>query len=279
MSDLAIDVYTCQAFELPGGGWFSPTTSTLITGPTEAILVDTQFQGADVDEVIEQIEDSGKRLTTIFVTHGHFDHYFGLERLLNRFPQARAVAVPAVAKAIAANLESDRAYVREFLGGLALDNTAAPEPLDNLVLTVDGTEVLAIEIEQADTSPTGIIHIPTLQAVIAGDVVYNGVNPMLAMTNRNDWPNWIAGVDYLASLNPTTVVAGHKRPELDDPADCIGETRDYLKEFVANVDGLTNARELVAHMQSRFPDHANPSTLVVSAVTAFKQKKSNALKP
>ena len=275
MSDLAIDVYTCQAFELPGGGWFSPTTCTLITGPTEAILVDTQFLPTDVDEVIEQIEDSGKQLTAVFLTHGHFDHYFGLERLLNRFPEARAVAVPSVAKSIATNLESDRAYVRDFFGGQALDNTAVPEPLDNLVLTVDGTEVLAIEIEQADTSPTAIIHIPTLQAVIAGDVVYNGVNPMLAMTNRNDWPNWISSVDYLASLNPTTVVAGHKRPELDDLAECIDETRDYLQEFVSNVDELAHARELVAHMQSRFPDHANPSTLVVSAVTAFKQKKNN----
>ncbi|WP_327097528.1 MBL fold metallo-hydrolase [Nocardia vinacea] len=275
MSDLAINVYTCQAFDLPGGGQFSPTTSTLITGPTEAILVDTQFLAADVDEVIDLIEDSGKQLTTIFITHGHFDHYFGLERLLNRFPQARAVAVPAVAKAIAANLDSDRAYVRDFLGGLALDNAAAPEPFDNLVLTIDGVEVVAIEIEQADTAPTAILHIPTLQAVIAGDVVYNGVNPMLAMTNRNDWPNWIAGVDHLASLNPTTVVAGHKRPELGDPADCIDETRDYLQEFVANVDSLANARELIAHMQSLFPDHANPSTLVVSAVTAFKRKKQN----
>ncbi|MFI6362138.1 MBL fold metallo-hydrolase [Nocardia sp. NPDC050630] len=273
MNDLAINVYTCQAFDLPGGGQFSPTTSTLITGPTEAILVDTQFLAADVDEVIDLIEDSGKQLTTIFITHGHFDHYFGLERLLNWFPQARAVAVPAVAKAIAANLDSDRAYVRDFLGGLALDNAVAPEPFDNLVLTIDGVEVVAIEIEQADTAPTAILHIPTLQAVIAGDVVYNGVNPMLAMTNRNDWPNWIAGVDYLASLNPTTVVAGHKRPELGDPADCIDETRDYLEEFVANVDGLANARELIAHMQSLFPDHANSSTLVVSAVTAFKRKK------
>ncbi|WP_244373092.1 MBL fold metallo-hydrolase [Rhodococcus sp. ZPP] len=189
MSDLAIDVYTSQMFELPGGGSFSPTTSTLITGPTEAILVDIQFLATDGDEMIVQIEDSGTRLTTVFITHGHFDHYFGLERLLNRFPEARAVAVPAGAKSIATNLESDRAYVRDFFGGQALDNAAVPEPLDNFVLPVDGTEMPAIEIEQADTSPTAIIHIPTLHTVIAGDVVvYNGVNLMLAMTNRNDWP-------------------------------------------------------------------------------------------
>lgn len=273
MSELEISVYTCEAFDLPGGGQFSPTTSTLITGPTEAILVDTQFRAGDVDEVIDLIEESGKRLTTIFVTHGHFDHFFGLERLLERFPDARAVAVPAVAKAIAANLETDRAYVRDFLGGLALDNAAVPDPLDDLVLTIDGVDAVAIEIEQADTSPTAILHIPTLRTVIAGDVVYNGVNPMLAMSTRNEWPNWIAGVDHLASLNPTTVVAGHKRPELGDPAGCIDETRDYLQEFVANVDALENARELVAHMQALFPNHANPSTLLVSAITAFKQKK------
>jgi glyoxylase-like metal-dependent hydrolase (beta-lactamase superfamily II) len=82
MTNINLDVYTCEAFELPNGGTFSPTTSTLITGDTQAVLVDTQYREPDVPEVIRRIEASGKTLTTIFITHGHFDHYFGLEMLL-----------------------------------------------------------------------------------------------------------------------------------------------------------------------------------------------------
>src|SRR4051794_9348124 len=101
MTDINLDVYTCDAFELPNGGTFSPTTSTLIAGDTEAVLVDTQYLEKDVKEVIRRIEASGKTLTTIFITHGHFDHYFGLEMLVSHFPEARAVASPPVAAYIA----------------------------------------------------------------------------------------------------------------------------------------------------------------------------------
>ncbi|MGB6532478.1 MAG: MBL fold metallo-hydrolase [Candidatus Nitrosopolaris sp.] len=40
----------------------------------------------------------GKNLTTIYVTHGHGDHFFGIGALLDRFPNARAVATPGVVK-------------------------------------------------------------------------------------------------------------------------------------------------------------------------------------
>ncbi|WP_431972671.1 MBL fold metallo-hydrolase [Nocardia sp. bgisy134] len=276
MSDkLILDVYTSEAFDLPNGGMFSPTTSTLVTGPSEALLVDTQYRAADVDEVIRRIEASGKRLTTIFVTHGHSDHYFGLQRLLDRFPEARPVAVASVAAHIAASIDSDRAYAREFFAGQALDNAVVPEPLDEPTLSVDGIAVHVLEIPQADIAPTAILHIPSIAAVVAGDAIYNGVNPFLAVSGPAEWQKWLGSVDVIAALNPATVVAGHKRPGAADTADCIAETRDYIEQFAAHVDSSANLRELVTHMRSQFPDHVNPSALVLSAVTAFQRKKQS----
>jgi hypothetical protein len=46
----------------------------------------------------KKIEDGGKNLTTIYITHGHGDHWFGIGALLERFPGARAVASPDVVK-------------------------------------------------------------------------------------------------------------------------------------------------------------------------------------
>jgi len=94
MSELRLDVYTSPLRDLDNGGQFSPTTSTLVYGPTESVLVDTQYMADDVDEVIRRIEATRATLTAIYVTHAHADHYFGLERLLERFPTARAVAAP-----------------------------------------------------------------------------------------------------------------------------------------------------------------------------------------
>jgi len=273
MTDINLDVYTCEAFELPNGGTFSPTTSTLITGATQAVLVDTQYREPDVEEVIRRIEASDKTLTTIFITHGHFDHYFGLEMLLTHYPYARAVASPSVAAYIARNNSAERDSAAAFFGGQALDNTMIPEPLDGGVLRLDDAELPVIDLEQADIAPTSIVHIPAIDAVIAGDAIYNGVNPFLAASGPADWPKWVASVDAVAALNPKTVVAGHKSLTRGNEAACIGETRDYLEKFIDFFDTSSDSRELVRRMKELYPDHVNPSALVMSAVTAFKQKK------
>jgi len=273
MTDINLDVYTCEAFDLPNGGIFSPTTSTLITGATEAVLVDTQYLEADVEAVIQQIEASGKTLTTIFITHGHFDHYFGLEMLLARYPDARAVASPSVAAYIAKGIGAERDSAKAFFGGHALDNSVVPEPLDGDVLRVDDTELKIIDLEQADISPTSMVHISSIGAVITGDAIYNGVNPFLAMSGPADWPKWVASVDQVAALNPTTVIAGHKAPARGNDATCIDETRDYLTKFIEFFETSADSRELVQRMKELYPDHVNPSALIMSAATAFKHKK------
>jgi glyoxylase-like metal-dependent hydrolase (beta-lactamase superfamily II) len=232
MTNINLDVYTCEAFELPNGGTFSPTTSTLITGDTQAVLVDTQYREPDVLEVIRRVEASGKTLTTIFITHGHFDHYFGLEKLLAHFPYARAVATPSVAAYIVGNHSAERKSAAAFLGGQALDSNVVPEALDTDILRLDDAAFRVIDLEQADIAPTSIVHIPEIGAVIAGDAIYNGVNPFLAASGPADWPKWVASVDRIAALNPTTVIAGHKQPARGDEAGCIGETRDYLEKFM-----------------------------------------------
>lgn len=277
MTDLTIDVHTSPSVELPNGGLFSPTTSTLVLGPTEAALIDTQYLPADIEAVAEQIEASGRSLRTIFITHGHFDHYFGLQILLKRFPEARAIATPAVAEDIAAKLEAHREHVQGFFTpGTAVDNDVVPEAAESDSFTVDGVELRVVELPQADIAPTAAVHIPSLAAVVCGDAIYNGVNPMLAQATADEWPGWLQSVQIIADLNPTTVVAGHKRPDLpDDAAAAINGTRDYISAFIEAVPQQPDTRSLVSHMQSLFPNYANPSALLLSAATAIKAKRAS----
>jgi glyoxylase-like metal-dependent hydrolase (beta-lactamase superfamily II) len=275
MTDLSVDVYTSPMRELSTGGQFSPTTSTLITGPSEAVLVDAQYMESDVAEIARRIEASGRTLTTIYITHAHADHYFGLGWLLDRFPRARAVALPSVAAEIETGNEAARAQWRDWFGGEALDNTVVPEPLDGDVITVDGQPLRAVAVGQADIPNNTVLYAPSIGAVIAGDVIYNGINPFLAASGPAEWPQWIASVDKVAALNPRIVVAGHKRPELpdDDLTATIDATRDYIRHFIQELDDSKDSRELVTRMQRRFPDHGNPSALILSAVVAFRRNR------
>jgi len=277
MSGLRLDVYTGPLRQLDNGGQFSPTTSTLVMGQSESVLVDTQFMRDDVDEVIGRIEASGTRLTAIYITHAHADHYFGLERLLERFPDARALAAPVVAEEIAAGNEANRANWAQMFSGAALDNTAIPEPLDGSTITIDGEPMEAIVVGQADIPNNTVLHIPSIAAVVAGDVIYNGINPFLAASDADGWRGWLESIAKVAALEPRIVVAGHKRPELpdDDIAASVGGTESYIRDFMREVEAADGPRDLVARMQARYPDNANASALILSAVTAFKRNHPN----
>jgi glyoxylase-like metal-dependent hydrolase (beta-lactamase superfamily II) len=64
----------------------------LVSGEREAILVDAQFGQREAQQVVEKIRASGKTLTTIYISHGDPDYYFGLETLHAAYPKARIVA-------------------------------------------------------------------------------------------------------------------------------------------------------------------------------------------
>ena len=174
---------------------------------------------------------------------------------------------------IEATNDAARTQWRDWFSGQALDNTVIPEPLGSGVITLDGHELRAIRIGQGDIANNTVLHIPALDAVVAGDVIYNGIHPMLALTGPDEWRQWNASVEKIAALNPRTVVAGHKRPELpDDVAATVAGTRDYIGHFINEVDDSADSRDMVARIQQRYPDHGNPSALL-SAVTAFKRKR------
>ena len=270
-----LEVVVSPMVDVTVGGQFSPTTATILSGPTEAVLVDTLLLADDVERLGDRIEATGKKLTTIYITHAHFDHYFGLQALLERFPDAGAVALPSVVEAARATHEPTRELAKQWFAGKALDCTVLPDALDGETIVLDGHELHAIEVGQGDIAHSTILHVPSIDAVVAGDVVYNGVHQMLANSGPEDWPRWIESVDKIAALEPKVVVAGHKRPELPDDniAAIVDGTRDYIQAFIEELAGTGDTRTLVGRMQERFPDHINPTALIVSATTAIKRKQ------
>src|ERR1700727_433186 len=81
--------------------WVANTT-TLIHGEQDALLVDTFLSEAQTGELADWIAASGKRLSTIYITHAHPDHFFGLKLLRDRFPEAREIAPAQVVDALQA---------------------------------------------------------------------------------------------------------------------------------------------------------------------------------
>src|SRR4030043_707339 len=74
--------------------------SVIVMGKTDAALLDAQWSLSNGHRVAAEILETGKRLKTIYVTHAHPDHYFGLGPIVEAFPEAKVIALPEVAQTI-----------------------------------------------------------------------------------------------------------------------------------------------------------------------------------
>jgi glyoxylase-like metal-dependent hydrolase (beta-lactamase superfamily II) len=270
-SELRLQVFVSPVHPIGNDGLtFSPTTSTLIYGEREAILVDAQFIKNDINDLGNVIEELGRTLTTIFITHGHADHYFGIDVLAGRFPGVRVVATAKVVADIVDRGSQDLGTFSAWFGNNLVVPTSIPEPLSDDGLVIEGHRLQVIDVDQADISPSSAVYVPQLEAVIAGDLAYNGIHQMLALTGPAEWKRWAASVEGIAALRPRTVVAGHKKPDAsdDDGAAILASTKDYILDFARIAETAASPEELIRAMQDRYPDHGNFTTLLVAAQAA-----------
>jgi len=251
--------------DLPSGNpdlmWVA-NSSTLIYGERDAILVDTFLTAGQSKTLLDWVVSRERNLTAIYVTHGHGDHFFGLAPLLDRFPRARAVAVPEVVDEMKTQLSPaslDGFWRKRFPGEIA-QRLVAAEPLEG-ELALEGHKLVVIDMGRTDTARSTALHVPSLDLIVAGDTVYNGIHPYLAETDTQSRLEWIAALDRLEALKPRFVVAGHKKPENDDDPRSIAETRQYLLDFNRLDQATISPRELYEAMLALHPDRANPGSL------------------
>jgi glyoxylase-like metal-dependent hydrolase (beta-lactamase superfamily II) len=177
--------------------FFQATASTLIYGGKDAVLVDAYLTTKQTTALADWVASKGKNLTTIYITHGHGDHWFGVGTLLDRFPNAKVVATPNTVKVMRQNASPQMlngAWKPGFPGQIP-DKLVIAEELEGNVIDLEGHELITMELGHTDTDYTTCLHVPSIGLVVAGD----------AALKRQEW---IAALDKIQSLHPCAVVAG-----------------------------------------------------------------------
>jgi glyoxylase-like metal-dependent hydrolase (beta-lactamase superfamily II) len=283
MPDLNLDVHIAPMRPMKGAPaqgpgdepMWSPMSATLIHGQEEAVLVDTLVTFDQVDALADWIDGFGKRLVGIYITHGHSDHWIGLSRLRERFGDVPGWARPKVFEraVFEATNPGLSGYWQGVFPGEIPEKPETPDRLETTSIELESSEIRVIDIGQGDTEHSTIVHVPSIRAVVGGDVVYNEVHMMTAETDAQSRQDWIDNLNQIASLDPQIVVSGHHRVGAPNDPKSIGESQQYLRDFSRVVETEDTVEDIVKAMLALHPDRDNPRVVWHCAREAVKKRE------
>jgi glyoxylase-like metal-dependent hydrolase (beta-lactamase superfamily II) len=234
---------------------FSPMASTLIYGRNDAVLTDPGMTADQARVLGDWVEARGRDLTDIFVTHGHGDHWFAAPILAKRFG-ARVVAGAGTIAQMHGSVATRPLLWDKVYSGIPETPVTAVTVPDNR-FALEGHDLVIVEVGHTDSDDTTVLHVPDLDLVVAGDVIYNGVHMYLGQSvTVGGFGTWRDAIDKVEALAPRHIVSGHQNKLLDDDATRqIAETRQYLDDAEELLRAEPSAVDFFNAEIERYPDH------------------------
>ena len=239
--------------------------SVIVSGKTDAVLIDAQFTLADADKVAQEIKRSGKKLTTIYVSHGDPDFYFGLEVFKKNFPEVTVYASPATVEHIKATAQKKLEVWGERLGKNITSNVVLPQVLKGNSIELEGQKLEIIGLEEFPSST--FVWIPSIKAVIGGINVF-GTSFHLWMADAQTpetRKKWIAVLDKIESLQPAIVVPAHGKSETTFDLTTVKHTKSYIQFYEEALQTNKTSEALVAALKAKYPTLTFETALQIGA--------------
>lgn len=244
-------------------------TSVLVAGETEAVVVDAGFTRADGHRIVATVLDSGRTLTTVVVTAGDPDFYFGAEVIADSFPEARFVAPADVIEHIAHSYEG-KLKAWAHLGANLPTRLVEISELTDVTIEVDGVDLEVRRASDLMGDRSWYLFEPVSRSLIGGVLLFQGLHVWTADSATPELrAEWIRALQDLLQLDPTFVVAGHRTTGAATDQSAITHTIAYLARFEEVVAASSDAAEAKATLLADYPD----AGLVIAADLGTKVAK------
>jgi glyoxylase-like metal-dependent hydrolase (beta-lactamase superfamily II) len=252
------------------GAW---SNAYLIHGSKDAILFDVFMLKADTAKLVDEIRQTGKNLSRVFISHAHPDHFMGLEVVSEAFPKVEVLSTADVVKDVTDDGPWILKILQQKLGKDGPTRVVIPKAIESKRLTLEGEEILVTEYDESESKHIATLFIPSLQALIASDLIYNDTHCYLQERHLDSWQRRLDELEKFVASGVTTLYPGHGEP--GDPTKLIARTRAYLRDFASALEH-GSAHALEEEMLAKYPHNHAKQFLTAFSVPAYFPAKGPA---
>src|SRR6266404_186443 len=230
------------------------TNSVIIEGEHEVMLVDAQLTKTSAEKVLQQIEETKKPLSIVYITHEHADHFLGLEVFREAYPGVRIIANSVVTDRINKVYQEKIDKWKKILGTGATSHTVAIEKFDGNFIEFESSKIEVLKNIQGDTDENTMLWIPGQGILIAGDVLFNDMHVYTAETDGKARGKWLNSLQRIRELKPSVVIPGHSKVGAPlDASTALDFTENYLLVFEEELKKAKDPDSFINTMKERFP--------------------------
>jgi hypothetical protein len=164
------------------------------------------------------------------------------------------------------------AFWNSMFAGQLSQSPVVPAWTSSSEFDLEGHPLLFRTIGRADAGAFAtIVHVPEMRAVCSGDIVYNDIHMWLRDSTPDSREAWLASLDAVAGLEPSTIITGHRDPDApdDNATRVLDQSRRYIEDFDHTVAKSSTPQEVIDEMLVMYPAYGNRYTLFVAAFSQF----------
>ena len=228
--------------------------SVIVEGDHEVMLVDAQLTKTSAEKVLQEIKETKKPLSIIYITHEHADHFLGLEVFKGAYPGVTIIATSAVVDRINKVYREKLDKWQKILGSAASSQVVKISKFDGSHIDFEGSRIQVIKDIQGDTGQNTMLWIPGQRILIAGDVLFDDIHVYTAETDSNARAKWLDTLRKVRELKPSVVVPGHSKAGAAlDASTAVDFTERYVLAFNEELKTAKDPEGLINAMKEKFP--------------------------
>jgi glyoxylase-like metal-dependent hydrolase (beta-lactamase superfamily II) len=244
--------FSIKVFTSPDDQFWN--NSVIVEGEHEVMLVDAQLTKTSAEEVLQQIQETHKPLSIVYITHEHADHFLGLEVFREAYPRVRIIANSEVVDRINKVYQEKIDKWKKILGSGATSHVVAIENFDGKLIKFESAKIEVLKNIQGDTDENTMLWIPGQRILIAGDVLFNDMHVYIAETDSKARGKWLNSLQKIRELKPSVVIPGHSKVGASlDASTAVDFTENYLLAFEEELRKAKDPDSLINAMKGRFP--------------------------